>query len=53
MVTTNTQLAILPTFSNDPKEDKTSATEWLQKLMNNKQGGGCTGLLTDPFQKCP
>ena len=46
MATTNAQLAILPTFSNDPKEDRTSATEWLQKLMNNKQEGGWTDLQT-------
>jgi hypothetical protein len=26
MVTTNAQLAILPTFSNNPKEDNSSAT---------------------------
>jgi hypothetical protein len=37
MATKKAQLIILPTFSNDPKEDLTSATEWLQKLMNNKQ----------------
>jgi hypothetical protein len=43
---TKNQLAILPTFSNDPKEDKTSATEWFQKIMNNKQGGGWTDLQT-------
>ena len=36
----NPQLAIFPTFSNDPKEDKNYATEWLQKLLNNKQGAG-------------
>jgi hypothetical protein len=37
MTTTNTQLAILPTFSNYPKEDNISTTEWLQNLLNNKQ----------------
>ena len=46
MATTNAQLAILPTFSNDSREDKTSATEWLQKLLNNKQGGGWTDIQT-------
>jgi hypothetical protein len=46
METTNVQLAILPTFSNDPKEDRTFATEWLQKLMNYKQGGGLLNLQT-------
>ncbi len=40
MATTNAQLAILPTFSNNPKEDNSSATEWLQKLLNYKQGAG-------------
>ena len=39
LATTNAQLAILPTFSNDPKEDKSSATEWLQKIMNKKVVG--------------
>ena len=46
METTNSHLAILLTFSNDPKEDRTFATEWLQKLMNNKQEGGWTDLQT-------
>jgi hypothetical protein len=46
LATTNAQLDILPTFSNDPKEDKTLATECLQKLMNNKQRGGWTDLQT-------
>jgi hypothetical protein len=27
LATTNTKLAILPIFSNNPKEDKTSASE--------------------------
>jgi hypothetical protein len=35
LTTTNAQLAILPTFSNDPKEDKTLTTEWLQILIIN------------------
>jgi hypothetical protein len=39
-------LANLPTFFDDPKEDKTSATEWLQKLNNNKQRYGWTDLYT-------
>jgi hypothetical protein len=46
LATTNAQLAILSKFSNDPKEDRTSATERLQKLINNKQGGGWTDLQT-------
>jgi hypothetical protein len=44
LATTNAQLAILPTFSNDSREDKTSAREWLQKVINNKQAGGWTNL---------
>jgi hypothetical protein len=32
MATTNAKLAILPTLSNEANEDKSSATEWLQKL---------------------
>jgi hypothetical protein len=40
MATTNAQLAILPTFSNNPKKYNSSATEWLQKLLNHKQGAG-------------
>jgi hypothetical protein len=43
---TNTQLAILPTSSNYPKEDKISEIKWLQKLINNKQGSGWTDLRT-------
>ncbi len=46
MGTTKAQLAILPTFSIDSKEDKTSATEWLQKLINHKQEGGWKDLQT-------
>jgi hypothetical protein len=38
MATSNAQLAFLSTFSRYPKEDKSSAKEWLQKFMNNKQG---------------
>jgi hypothetical protein len=36
----------LPTFSNEFKEEKISATEWLQKVINNKQGAGWTYLQT-------
>jgi hypothetical protein len=46
LATTNAQLSILPTFLNDAIEDKTSSTEWLQKVINNKQGGGWTNLQT-------
>ena len=46
MATTNAQLAMLPTFCNDTREDKSSATEWLQKHMNNRRGAGWTDLQT-------
>ena len=46
LATTNAQLAILPTFANNPIEDRTSSTEWLQKLLNNKQGGNWTDVQT-------
>jgi hypothetical protein len=46
LATTNNQLAILPTFSDDSREDKTSLTEWLQKVINYKYGGGRTNLQT-------
>jgi hypothetical protein len=46
LATSNGQLSILPTFSNEPREDKTSAAEWLQKVINNKQGAGWTNLQT-------
>ena len=32
------QLAVLPTFSNDPKEDKYTASQWLQKVLIHKAG---------------
>jgi hypothetical protein len=44
LATTSTQLTILPTFSNDPKEDKISTTQWLHQLKNNKQGDGWTDV---------
>jgi hypothetical protein len=46
VATTNAQLAILSTFSNNPKDDNSSATEWLQKLLINKQGAGWTDIQT-------
>jgi hypothetical protein len=46
LATTNPKLAILPTFSNDSRDDKISATKWLQKVINNKQGDGWTNLQT-------
>jgi hypothetical protein len=33
-------------FSNNPKKDNSSANEWLQKLLNNKQGAGWTDIQT-------
>jgi hypothetical protein len=47
LATTKAQLAILPTFSNDSREDKTSSTECLQKLINNEKGSGWTNLQTE------
>ncbi len=44
--TINAQLAILPIFSNNSRGDKASATEWLQKVITYKQGGGWTNLQT-------
>jgi hypothetical protein len=46
LATTNAQLSIFTTFSNESREDKTSATEWFQKVINNKQGPGWTDLQT-------
>ena len=46
LATTNAQLAILPTFSNNLTEDRTSPTEWLQKVLNNKQGANWTDAQT-------
>ncbi len=46
LATTNTQLSVLPTFSNDSREDRTSAADWLQKVITNKQGVGWTNLQT-------
>ena len=43
---TNAQLSILLTFSNESREDRTSAIEWLQKVINNKQGAGWTNIQT-------
>jgi hypothetical protein len=40
MATINAQLAVLPTFSNNPKEHNSSSSEWLHKPLNNKQGAG-------------
>jgi hypothetical protein len=45
-VTTNAQLAILPTFSNNLKDYNIFATECLQKLLNNTQGSEMTEQKT-------
>jgi hypothetical protein len=43
LATTNLQITILPTFSINAREDKTSATEWLQKVtIINKEMVGQT-----------
>jgi hypothetical protein len=44
VATKNAQLAILPTFYNNHKENNSSATEWLHNLLNKKQGAGWTDL---------
>ena len=49
LATTNAQLQ---TFSYDPKEVKTSVTEWLKKLMDNKQEGGWTDLQAVTHFRC-
>jgi hypothetical protein len=46
LATTNAQLSIFPTFLNQSREDKTSAIEWLQKVINKIQGAGRTDLQT-------
>jgi hypothetical protein len=46
LATINAQSAILPAFSNDSREDKTSGTEWWQKVINSKKGGGWKNLQT-------
>ncbi len=53
LATTNAQLAILPTFADDPTEDRATPTEWLQKLLNNKQGGNWTDIQTLHISEMP
>ena len=43
---TNAQLTNLPTFSNDPKVDKYTATQWLQKVTTNRDGTTWTDAQT-------
>ena len=45
--TANTQLSILPAFSNNEKEDKCTATQWLQKVCLHKDGAAWTDVQTD------
>ena len=40
------QLAVLPTFSNVYKDDNFTATQWLQKVINHKNGAGWTDEQT-------
>jgi Retrotransposon gag protein len=40
--TINANLALLPTFSDNLEADKYTAKEWLQQVLNNKQGGAWT-----------
>ena len=42
--TINANLALLPTFSDDSKQDRMSAKEWLQQVQNNKRGGTWTDV---------
>ena len=42
----NTQLSILPGFSNNEKEDKCTATQWLQKVCLHKEGAAWTDVQT-------
>ena len=42
----NTQLSILPSFSNNEKEDKCTATQWLQKVCLHKEGATWTDVQT-------
>ena len=42
----NTQLSILPSFSNNEKEDKCTATQWLQKVCLHREGAAWTDVQT-------
>ena len=44
--TCNAQLTALPTFSNRIQEDKWTASEWLEKVIINKNGGEWTEIQT-------
>ena len=38
----NAQLTVLPTFADNIKEDRLTASEWLQKVNTHKAGGNWT-----------
>ena len=42
----NAQLTVLPAFSNIEKEDKFTATQWLQKVCLHKEGATWTDAQT-------
>ncbi len=46
MATINAQLTALPIFSDNVKEDKLTAKQWLEKVIINKTGGNWTDIQT-------
>ena len=42
----NAQLSVLPTFSDNVKEDRLTAKEWLEKVQINKDGGNWNDTQT-------
>ena len=46
MATINAQLTALPIFSDNVKEDKLTAKQWLEKVIINKNGGNWTDIQT-------
>ena len=42
----NAQLTALPIFSDNVKEDKLTAKQWLEKVVINKTGGNWTDIQT-------
>ena len=42
----NAQLSVMPTFSDNVKEDRLTAKEWLEKVQINRTGGGWTDAQT-------
>ena len=41
-VALNASLSNLPTYSDDFKEDKMTAKEWMERFMTSREGGGWT-----------